>query len=41
MIMDDLTSDLSGVTIYLDNLLVNGVDAENHNKNLKRLLEWL
>ena len=40
-IMDDLTSDLPGITIYLSDLLVSGVDAEDHFKNLERLLERL
>ena len=40
-IMDDLTSDLPGVTVYLDDLLVSGVDAEDHLRNLEGLLERL
>ena len=40
-IMDDLTSDLPGVTVYLGDLLVSGVDAEDHIRNLERLLERL
>ena len=39
--MDDLTSDLPGVAVYLDDLLVSGVDAEDHIRNLERLLERL
>ena len=37
--MDDLTSDLPGVTVYLDDLLVSGIDAEDHLRNLEGLLE--
>ena len=40
-IVDDLTSDLSGVTVYSNNLLVSGVDAKDQIKNLERLLERL
>ena len=40
-IMDDLTSDLPGVAVYLDDLLVSGVDANDHLANLERLLERL
>ena len=39
--MDDLTSDLPGVTVYLDDLLVSGADAEDHLRNLEGLLERL
>jgi len=39
--MEDLTSDLPGVAVYLDDLLVSGVDAEDHLHNLERLLERL
>ena len=36
-IMNFLTSDLSGVAVYLDNILVSG----NHYYNLQRLLDYL
>ena len=40
-IIDDLTSDLPGVAVYLDDILVSGIDADNHLQNLKRLLQRL
>ena len=40
-IMDDLTSDLSGVVVYLDDILVIGRDAKDHYHNLQRLLDRL
>ena len=39
-IMDDLTSDLLKVTVYLNDLLVSGLDAEDYMKDLQCLLEW-
>ena len=38
-IMDDLTSDLPGVAVYLDDILVSGKDARDHYHNLQRLLD--
>ena len=38
-IMDDLTSDLPGVAVYLDDILVSGKDAKDHYHNLQRLLD--
>ena len=40
-IMDDLTSDLPGVAVSLDDILVSGKDAKNHYHNLQRLLDRL
>lgn len=40
-IMEKLTSDLDGVAVYMDDLLVSGKDAEDHLNNLRRLLERL
>ena len=40
-IMDQLTQDLPGVAVYLDDLLVSGKDAEDHIKNLRGLLQRL
>ena len=40
-IMDDLTNDLPGVAVYLDNILVSGKDAEDHLRNLRKLLDCL
>ena len=39
--MDQLTQDLPGVAVYLDDLLVSGKDAEDHVKNLRDLLKRL
>lgn len=39
--MDDLTVDLPGVAVYLDDILVSGKDAEDHFQNLRRLLDRL
>ena len=39
--MDDLTNDLPGVAVYLDDILVSGSSAEEHLRNLQRLLERL
>jgi hypothetical protein len=40
-IMEQLTSDLPGVAVYLDDILVSGKDATNHLQNLQRLLQRL
>lgn len=40
-LMDQLTKDLPGVAVYLDDILVSGKDAEDHVNNLKRLLQRL
>lgn len=40
-IMDDLTMDLPGVAVYLDDILVSGKDAADHFQNLRRLLDRL
>ena len=40
-IMDQLNSDLHGVAIYLDNLLVRGANAEEHLHNPLALLQCL
>lgn len=40
-IMDRITSDLSGVAVYLDDILVGGSSAEEHIKNLRALLQRL
>ena len=39
--MDQLTQDLPGVAVYLDDLLISGKDAEDHAKNLRALLQRL
>ena len=39
--MDDLTNDLPGVAVYLDDILVSGEDAEGHLRNLQKLLDRL
>ena len=39
--MDQLTVDLPGVATYLDDILVSGIDAEDHLSNLRRLLQRL
>ena len=36
-IMDQLTSDLPGVAVYLNDILVSGSTAQEHLSNLKRL----
>ena len=40
-IMDQLTRDLPGTAVYLDDILVSGKDAEDHLSNLRRLLQRL
>ena len=40
-IMDQLRSDLPGVAVYLDDILVSGSTAQEHLNNLKRLLQRL
>ena len=40
-IMDQLTSDLRGVAVYLDDILVSGSNAEEHLQNLRALLQRL
>ena len=40
-IMDKLTCDLLGVTIYLDDILVGGENSREHLRNLKSLLQRL
>jgi len=37
--MDEITSDLPGVAVYLDDILCSGATAEAHLQNLRRLLE--
>ena len=39
--MDQLTSDLPGVAVYLDDIFVSGATAQEHLNNLKRLLQRL
>ena len=34
-IMEKLTSDIKGVAVYIDDILVNGTSEENHLENLK------
>ena len=40
-IMENLTSDLPGVAVFQDDILVSGQDAGNHLSNLRRLLTRL
>jgi len=40
-IMEKLTSDLEGVAVYLDDILVSRSTAEEHLRNLRRLLQRL
>jgi transposase InsO family protein len=40
-IMNQLTNDLPGVAVYLDDILVSGTTAEEHINNLRRLLQRL
>ena len=39
--MTQLTSDLKGATVYLNDILVSGKSAEDHPKNLHQLLQKL
>ena len=40
-VMDQLTNDLPGVAVYLDDILVSGKDSDDHLANLQRLLQRL
>jgi len=40
-VMDEITSDLPSVAIYLDDILCSGATAEAHLQNLRRLLRLL
>ena len=40
-IMDQLTCDLKGVAVYLDDILVSGTTAEEHVRNLRALFKRL
>ena len=40
-IMEKLTSDLKGVAVYIDDILVSGTSEEDHLQNLKALLQCL
>ena len=40
-IMEQLTSDLQGVAVYLDDILVSGANAQEHLANLRALLKRL
>ena len=40
-IMDELTRDLPGVAVYLDDILVSGFTVEEHLRNLQHLLKRL
>ena len=40
-IMDQLTSDLTGVAVYLDDILVSGANSQEHLQNLRALLKRL
>ena len=40
-IMEQLTSDLKGVAVYLDDILISGADAKEHLHNLRKLLQRL
>ena len=39
--MDKLTSDLEGVAVYMDDILVSGATASEHLQNLRTLLKCL
>ena len=39
--MNQLTSDLTGVAVYLDDILISGTTAEDHLNNLRQLLKRL
>ena len=38
-IMDQLTSDLQGVAVYMDDLLVSGANAKEHLQTLESLIQ--
>ena len=40
-IMEQLTQDIPGVAVYLDDILVSGSDAKSHLQNLRKLLQKL
>lgn len=40
-IMERITQDLTGVAVYLDDILVSGKNAQDHLKNLRQLLQRL
>jgi len=40
-VMDEITSDLPGVAVFLDDILCSGATAEAHLQNLRRLLKRL
>ena len=40
-IMDQLTSDLKGVAVYVDDILVSGASAAEHLDNIRALLQCL
>ena len=40
-LMEQLTSDLKGVAVYLDDILVSGSSDEDHLKNFRALLQRL
>ena len=40
-VMNQLTSDLPGVAVHLDDILISGKTAEDHLNNLRRLLKRL
>ena len=40
-IMDDITKDLPGVAVYLDDIVVSNKNAEDHLHNFKQLLQQL
>ena len=40
-IMDQLTSDLQGVAVYMDDILISGTTASEHIQNLRALLKRL
>jgi hypothetical protein len=39
--MDQLVSDLDGVGVYLDDIIVSGATSEDHIRNLRKLLQLL
>ena len=39
--MGQLTADLTGVTVCLDDIIVSGKDSKDHQNNLRRLLQRL